>query len=305
MMHLLHLSRLPIIILISLLPCALADHQTLTLHLPPNLPPLAPSINALLVDTAFTRTAPLTRANTFVFRNLTQPGSYLLDIGCRDWDFAPMVAHVREGAGIEVVRKGGGELKRMEDGGWEARLVKPRQGWEDRGGCELSSYWDQERDAVEQTLMNDSFTAEFTQESDDPDCGIGLWICGRDALFIGKQYVCRSLFSPLLLFAHLDVIPFLFIRPSLLSIHLSSHALSTKSFLLQWTQKPGRNSRSSKRRASSTRARRAGTRCRTSTWRPGWRARRRALVAPAIVAAGEETGRGGVREGRREGEDEI
>ncbi|MCJ1260595.1 hypothetical protein MMC22_000457 [Lobaria immixta] len=88
----------------------------------------------MLIDTAFTRTAPLTRVNTFVFRNLTQPGSYLLDIGCRDWDFAPMVAHVREGAGIEVGRKGGGELKSMEDGGWEARLVRPRQGWEDRGG---------------------------------------------------------------------------------------------------------------------------------------------------------------------------
>lgn len=206
-MHLLHLSRLPIIILISLLPCALADQQTLTLHLPPNLPPLPPSTNALLIDTAFTRTAPLTRVNTFVFRNLTQPGSYLLDIGCRDWDFAPMVAHVREGTGIEVGRKGGGELKRMEDGGWEARLVRPRQGWEDRGGCELSPYWDQGQGAVEQTLMNGSLTAEFTQEPDDPDCGRRLWIRGRDALFIGQQYVCPVRFSLHLIICSLRRIP--------------------------------------------------------------------------------------------------
>lgn len=137
-MHLLNFSRLPIIVLlISLLPYVLANQQqTLTLHLPPNLPPLHPSTNALLIDTAFTRTALLTRANTFVFRNLTESGTYLLDIGCRDWDFAPMVAHVRD-AGIEVARKGGGELKRMEGGGWEVRVVRPRQGWEDRGGCEF------------------------------------------------------------------------------------------------------------------------------------------------------------------------
>lgn len=48
-----------------------------------------------------------------------------------------MVAHVREGGGIEVVRKGGGELKKMEGGGWEVKVVRPRQGWEDRGGCEF------------------------------------------------------------------------------------------------------------------------------------------------------------------------
>lgn len=48
-----------------------------------------------------------------------------------------MVAHVREGAEIEVGKRGGGELKRMEGGGWEVRVVKPRDNWEDRGGCEF------------------------------------------------------------------------------------------------------------------------------------------------------------------------
>ncbi|MCJ1465341.1 hypothetical protein MMC07_003959 [Pseudocyphellaria aurata] len=136
-MHLLQLSRLPIfvsIVFIFLLPCALASGQILTLHLPTNLPPLHSSTNALLIKTGFTRTAPLTRANTFVFRNLTESGSYLLDIGCRDWDFAPMVAHVREEGDIVVGRRGGGDIKRMEGGGWEVRAVKPRDNWEDRGG---------------------------------------------------------------------------------------------------------------------------------------------------------------------------
>lgn len=192
-MDLLHLSRLPIIVLlISLLPYAFANQQqTLTLHLPPNLPPLHPSTNALLIDTAFTRTALLTRANTFVFRNLTGSGTYLLDIGCRDWDFAPMVAHVREGAGIEVGRKGGGELKRMEGGGWEVRVVKPRQGWEDRGGCEFRS-----RGGSVETGTNElySFAVGSTQESDDSDRGGGLWVRVRDALLVGQQYVC--LFTP-------------------------------------------------------------------------------------------------------------
>lgn len=33
---------------------------------------------------------------------------------------------------------GGGELKSTEDGGWEVRVVRERQGWEERGGCEFS-----------------------------------------------------------------------------------------------------------------------------------------------------------------------
>lgn len=66
--------------------------------------------------------------------------SYNLDIGCREYDFAPMVVVVNggdnKGRKIEVVRRGGGgEVKRREDGGWEVRVIKARDGWEERSGC--------------------------------------------------------------------------------------------------------------------------------------------------------------------------
>ncbi len=40
--------------------------------------------------------------------------------------------------GIEVVRRGGGEIKSLEGGGWELRVAKAREGWDERAGCELS-----------------------------------------------------------------------------------------------------------------------------------------------------------------------
>lgn len=51
-----------------------------------------------------------------------------------------MVVVVREGDNkgrkIEVLRRGGvGEVKRREEGGWEVRVIKARDGWEERSGC--------------------------------------------------------------------------------------------------------------------------------------------------------------------------
>lgn len=66
--------------------------------------------------------------------------SYNLDIGSREYDFAPMVVVVHggdnRGGGIEVLRRGGvGEVKRREEGGWEIRVIKARNGWDERSGC--------------------------------------------------------------------------------------------------------------------------------------------------------------------------
>lgn len=63
--------------------------------------------------------------------------SYNLDIGSRDYDFAPMVVVVGDkGRKIDVVRRGsGGEIKRREDGGWEVRVLKARDCWDERSGC--------------------------------------------------------------------------------------------------------------------------------------------------------------------------
>lgn len=151
MLSLRSLALLPIIVLLFL-PLVVYS-ASLTLHLPPNLPPLHPSTRALLTTTGITESAPITRSNTFVFRNLTTAGVYALDIGCRDWDFAPMVVEVRQGkkgagVGIEVKRKGGGELRMLEGGGWEVRVIQARDCWEDRGGCKLFSRTSGAQDAA-------------------------------------------------------------------------------------------------------------------------------------------------------------
>lgn len=144
-----HLLTLPTVLLslLSLLPTALSStpsassppHQTsLTLHIPPSLTALHHSTRAFLTThSGFSLIAPLTRAQSFVFSNLTLNSgseSYNLDIGSREYDFAPMVVVV--GRKIEVVRRGGGgEVRRREEGGWEIRVIKARDGWDDRSGC--------------------------------------------------------------------------------------------------------------------------------------------------------------------------
>lgn len=55
-----------------------------------------------------------------------------------------MVVVVREGDNkgrkIEILRRGGvGEVKRREEGGWEIRVIKARDGWDERSGCMGSS----------------------------------------------------------------------------------------------------------------------------------------------------------------------
>lgn len=62
---------------------------------------------------------------------------YNLDIGSREYDFAPMIVILGEkGRRIEVLRRGlGGEIKRREEGGWEVRVLKAREGWDERSGC--------------------------------------------------------------------------------------------------------------------------------------------------------------------------
>ena len=55
----------------------------------PNPNTLIPSTSATLTSLGRTFTAPIQRDNRFTFRNITT-GSYLLDIHCRDYVFAPL-----------------------------------------------------------------------------------------------------------------------------------------------------------------------------------------------------------------------
>ncbi|KAI9814043.1 MAG: hypothetical protein M1827_003507 [Pycnora praestabilis] len=82
----------------------LATH--LTAYIPstsllPSPNTLPPSTCATLTTLGQRYTAPLQRDARFVFRNVSA-GSYLLDVHCRDWAFAPLRVDVGEGEKVEV-----------------------------------------------------------------------------------------------------------------------------------------------------------------------------------------------------------
>ncbi len=128
---------------------SLAHAATLTLSLPAHLPPLPPSTRAILTTLGQSYTAPLTRKNTFDFRNLTQSGPYLLSVACRDYNIqglrVDVISRGTIGQGddrVEVwsVKKDGGKGERVfagEDGRVELRVMGTREFYEGREGCEL------------------------------------------------------------------------------------------------------------------------------------------------------------------------
>ncbi|KAI0137352.1 hypothetical protein BJ170DRAFT_605516 [Xylariales sp. AK1849] len=102
--------RLTLAALLSALPTCLSLTTTttsLTLQIPPSpiLPNpnvLPPSTHATLTTLYTTYSAPITVANAFVFHNVT-PGSYLADVHCASYGFAPLrvdVSSVEDGAGV-------------------------------------------------------------------------------------------------------------------------------------------------------------------------------------------------------------
>jgi len=136
--------------LIVLLLTSITYAATLTLSIPPNLPALPPSTRATLTTLGQSYTAPLTRKNTFDFKNLTQPGSYLLSAACRDYDIQGLRVDVISSSTtgqaddrVEVwnMKKDGGKGERVfagDDGRVELRVLGTREFYEGRAGCELS-----------------------------------------------------------------------------------------------------------------------------------------------------------------------
>lgn len=98
---------------------------TLRIQIPPSS--LLPNPHSLPASTHATLTsgtspqldAPLRRDSTVEFRNLTAPGSYLLDIFSRDFTFAPYRVDISAGDGPAVI-----------DGVWETYRGTR---WEDKG----------------------------------------------------------------------------------------------------------------------------------------------------------------------------
>lgn len=72
--------------LLFLLPF-LTSSTVLTLTLPSSLQALPCSSHATLTTHGHTLSAPVTRANTFVFTNLTTPNTYLLEVWSIAWEF--------------------------------------------------------------------------------------------------------------------------------------------------------------------------------------------------------------------------
>lgn len=161
--------------LLSLLqPLASALATTaLTLAIPaqhhlPNPGALPPSTHATLATLYTTYSAPLSAANTFVFRNVT-PGSYLADVHCATHAFAPLRVDVLASAAApeklgmlsvqawETFRGNdwdnkGEEAKEMALGGTAGssvatataalpvRCLAPKQYFMERSSCELNPH---------------------------------------------------------------------------------------------------------------------------------------------------------------------
>ncbi|CAF9934792.1 MAG: hypothetical protein ALECFALPRED_006092 [Alectoria fallacina] len=145
-------------LLFSLLPPLIsAATLTLTLSVPPHIPALPPSTTAILTTHGQRIKAPVTRRNTFVFRNLTSPEdpasldaaagtttttatiSYLLDIACRDYDFMSYGVDVRSDGVVQVYRvsRGGivtGEKVTVGEEPVEVRVLRSREYYEARAG---------------------------------------------------------------------------------------------------------------------------------------------------------------------------
>ncbi|MCJ1474981.1 hypothetical protein MMC13_003641 [Lambiella insularis] len=93
-----YLPTLPTLLSLILLRTTLAAHLTLLL---PSLPTLPSSTHATLFTHNLTLTAPLRRSNTFAFPDLPS-GSYLCEVFCRDYSFAPLRVDVDTHGKVEA-----------------------------------------------------------------------------------------------------------------------------------------------------------------------------------------------------------
>ena len=142
---------------ISLVVPQVALCVSLTLQVPHNIPTLPPSTTAYLTALNSTLHTPITRTNAFIFHDIssiysrhtdaptsssaaTSTKAYLLDIACRDYDFASYGVDIKSNGIVEIYRVGRGGIVQGEkvavgDGPIELRVLKAREFYEKRGGC--------------------------------------------------------------------------------------------------------------------------------------------------------------------------
>jgi hypothetical protein len=139
-------------------PSILASHLRISIPSTPGLPhpnTLPASTSASLTTLNHVLTAPLRSDNTFDFRNVSS-GSYLLDVHCHTYQFAPLRVDVHESGKVE-----GGEVQvwgtfrghewankgevmpvKEVDGkvgvwGFEVRAQGPKEYFIERAGCKF------------------------------------------------------------------------------------------------------------------------------------------------------------------------
>ncbi|KAL8690294.1 MAG: hypothetical protein Q9218_004230 [Villophora microphyllina] len=172
---------------LSLLAFATLIHaHTLTLTLPSTTPLLPASTRAHLTTPALTLIAPVTTKNNFVFRNLTKPETYNLDIYCRDWDFEPALVVVPgEGHEVEVFRRKptGGKGARL--GGTEnveLRVRGRREYYEGREGLDPEMRKEFEEQQKKSVLGNAAGGGNPLQNFD-----MAGWMAGQTAGKKGEE----------------------------------------------------------------------------------------------------------------------
>jgi hypothetical protein len=135
--------------LLGLLTSALALDLTLYLPSKPNPFGLSPNTHATLSSLHEYYSAPISSVNTFVFRNVTSPGSYLVDVHCPSEGFRPLRIDVSaDGRKVEAWEtfRGNdwankGEAVAVKEGsagvGVEVRVIGSKNYFQERPKCEF------------------------------------------------------------------------------------------------------------------------------------------------------------------------
>ena len=137
--------------ILAILLIPLVSAASLSLIIPPsalvpNPSTLPPSTSATLTDSGRIYTAPLQRDNRFTFRNISA-GSYLLDVHCRDYVFAPLRVDVSSYDKVEAWQTFRGHEwdnkgERIMERPVELKVLVAKDYYEQRSGCKWSIHLD-------------------------------------------------------------------------------------------------------------------------------------------------------------------
>ncbi len=134
-----HVNTILAVVLIPLVSAASLSFIIPPSALIPNPGALPPSTSATLTDLGRTYTAPLQRDNRLTFRNISA-GSYLLDVQCRDYVFAPLRVDVSSNDKMEAWQTFRGHEwdnngEKMTERPVELKVLGGKEYYDQRSGC--------------------------------------------------------------------------------------------------------------------------------------------------------------------------